>query len=172
MKFTILAAVWIIFHTILCFGTGYWIGTESGVPHTILSNPPAGDSVGGYSGSQVSVERRLFPPAAPLAFNLTQRYLEAIEYAWDRESSRGTDPNWRIIGAAGEQGQLRQTPINIEDIYRISGEEIDPMDLERARYGMFIYLQEYAPKVEAESVEDLYELYRRGPTGYRRWKGN
>jgi len=150
-----------------CYALGWWAKTESGVPQASIGNPPAGDGLG-----QVCVEPSLFPTQAPQTLITTDLYLEAIEYAWDRESSRGTDPNWRVMGPAGEQGQLRQTPIFIEDVFRISGEVIDSLDLERARYGMFIYLQEYAPKVGAVTVEDLYELYRRGYKGYKTWKRN
>ncbi len=97
--------------------------------------------------------------------------LSAIDLAWFRESDFGQDPNCYMIGPANEQGQYRIRPIFIEEVKRISGFVIDPHDNDSCRYGIYVYLSYWGPRVGAQTVDDLYELYRRGPTGYREWKG-
>ncbi len=103
--------------------------------------------------------------AAPLLI------FDAIDLAWWRESRNGTDPNWRGVGSAGERGEYQIRPIFIEEVKRISGFVIDPLDNDSCRYGIYVYLSYWGPRVGAGTKDDLYELFRRGPTGYRAWKG-
>ena len=39
-----------------------------------------------------------------------------------------------------------------------------------ARAGIRIWMNYWAPRVGASTQEELYELYRRGPSGYRQWE--
>ena len=107
-------------------------------------------------------------PALPV-----ERHGEALDYFWLRESTCGKDPRAArgIIGPAGERGQYQICPIFVADVYRIAGNRIDVYDNASCRKGIAIWLSHYAPRVGAESIEELYELYRRGPTGYGQWKG-
>lgn len=97
----------------------------------------------------------------------------AIDECWWRESRNGQDPRAApgIIGSAGERGQYQLTPIFIREIARL-GFEVDPYDNDQCRYAAYIYFSYWGPRVGAQTVDELYELYRRGPTGYRAWKGD
>lgn len=111
------------------------------------------------------------PPLPSPALFFIETLLATLDEAWLRESSCGTDPAWRITGPAGEEGEYQIRPIFKKDVKRLSGYEIDVYDNDSCRYGIFIYLEEYAPRVGAVTVEDMYQLFRRGPSGYRTWKG-
>ena len=89
------------------------------------------------------------------------------------ESTCGKDPRWKIPGPAGELGEYRIRPIFIEEVLRITGGKfrIDPFNNISCREGIARWLEYSAPPVGATTTEELYELYRRGPAGYRRWKG-
>lgn len=95
-----------------------------------------------------------------------------LDYVHYRESRCGKDPKCRrgIIGPAGEEGEYQITPIFVKDVKRISGLTIDPYCNDSCRGGITVWLSHYAPVVGAVSIEERYELYRRGPGGYRRWK--
>lgn len=96
-----------------------------------------------------------------------------LDYFWQRESSCGRNPRAGrgYIGNAGEEGEYQVTPIFVRDVQRISGHRIDPYDNDSCRKGIVSWLNHYAPIVNANTTNELYNLYRRGPTGYRRWKG-
>lgn len=94
-----------------------------------------------------------------------------MDYFWWRESQQGKDPRWKIRGAAGEEGQYRITPIFVAEVERISGYHIDVSNNASCRVGIVIWTNYWAPRVEAETRDELYELYRRGADGYRQWKG-
>lgn len=100
-------------------------------------------------------------------------YVEALDEIHWRESRRGADPRSRpgIVGPAGERGEFQVTPIFIADVERIAEFRIDPDDMASCRKGITIWLSHYSPRVGAVTTEELYQLYRRGPTGYRKWKG-
>ena len=92
----------------------------------------------------------------------------ALDYIWGMESTKGLDPRWRIEGPASERGEYRLTKIFIEDVERICGFVIDPFDNDKCRYGIFIWLKYYAPSAGAKTVEQMCELFRLGPSGYRK----
>lgn len=109
---------------------------------------------------------RLAARQRALAFRLA---IEEIHY---RESRRGADPRSGPghIGPAGEQGEFQMTPIFIADVRHICGLRIDPHDNASCRAGIARWLAHYAPRVDARTTDELSELYRRGPSGYRRWR--
>jgi len=98
-------------------------------------------------------------------------YEQALDYILQRESNNGKADNLDVPGPDGELGPWQVTPIWIDDIKRLTGEVVDPMNQVSTRRQVRIWLEHYAPRVGAESKEEMHELYRRGPTGYRRWKG-
>ncbi len=91
---------------------------------------------------------------------------DVLDYIWGMESTCGTDPDWRIPGDAGELGEYRLTPIFIEDIAIKFRFVIDPFDIDKCRYGIFMWLKHYAPRVGAVTAEDMWQLFNLGPTGY------
>ena len=97
---------------------------------------------------------------------------ELLDYIWFRESSRGQNPKCRkgIVGPAGERGQYQITPIFKEDVERIGNFIIDEYNPSSCRDGIIIWMNYYAPRVGAKTVAEKYELYRRGPSGYKKWK--
>lgn len=99
------------------------------------------------------------------------RWDQELDYIWMRESDRGLDSRCWEIGAAGECGEFQITPIFPREVKRISGYIIDRADNASCRQGIIIWLDYYVPRSGAETVEDVHELYKRGPSGYRRWKG-
>lgn len=103
--------------------------------------------------------------AAPILYAVV---LDEIHW---RESRRGADPKCRQIGLAGEVGEFQIRPIFIADVERIAGYRIDPADFWSCRKGITIWLSYYAPRVGAETVDEMYELYRCGPSGFRRQRG-
>ena len=96
---------------------------------------------------------------------------QAVDVILWAESRNGTAPNLDVPGPDGELGPWQVTPIWIADIKRLTGETVDPMDTDATRKQVLYWLKHYGPKVGAETVGDFWQLYRRGPTGYRRWKG-
>ena len=101
-------------------------------------------------------------PAAPLVTN------DVLDYIWWRESRKGQDESWRTTFP--EIGQYQLTPIWLADALRLNI-EVDPLDNESCRKAITIWLEYYAPRVGAETTEELYRLFRDGPTGYRNLKG-
>ncbi|RLF48909.1 MAG: hypothetical protein DRN20_03475 [Thermoplasmata archaeon] len=95
---------------------------------------------------------------------------EILNYIWMRESYYGRDPKCKLIGKHGERGEYQITPIFIEDVKRISGYTINPYDNQSCRKGIKIWLKHYIPLTDARTKEEIYELYRRGLTGYKRWR--
>ena len=94
-------------------------------------------------------------------------YADAIDEIHWRESRNGEDSRCRLTGQAGEMGEFQVREIFIQDVKRIGGNAIDPYDLESCRMGIRTWLKHYAPRVGAETPDQMCELYRRGPTGYR-----
>ncbi len=90
---------------------------------------------------------------------------DVLDYIWGMESTKGLDPRWRIEGPASERGEYRLTKIFIEDVKRICGFVIDPFDIDKCRYGIFMWLKHYAPRVGAVTAEDMWQLFNLGPTG-------
>lgn len=95
-------------------------------------------------------------------------YTEAIALIHWRESRNGADPDCRKVGSDGERGEYQQTPDFLDDIERIGGERIDPTDNAQAIKAIRIYFDHYALRVGAKTPDELYELYNRGPTAYRK----
>ena len=56
----------------------------------------------------------------------------------------------------------------IEDCERLFGTSPPPDDPKAVAGYVKAWLRYYGPRVGAKTVDDLAELYRRGPTGYRR----
>ena len=98
--------------------------------------------------------------------NVVQAALEIILF----EESRGGVTRGEV-GPAGERGMWQVTPIWERDVERIFGEQVDPDDLAGTGEQVRRWLEWYGPKAGCVTVEDYRELYRRGPTGYRTWKG-
>ena len=99
------------------------------------------------------------------------KYNATLDYIWLRESNCGQDPRCREIGIAGEMGEYQIRQIFIDDVKRINGYVVDPYDNESCRKGITIWLNHYAPLCEADTTKEQYELYRRGYSGYKTWKG-
>ena len=99
-------------------------------------------------------------------------YTAAAIEIYRRESSLGLDPKARpgVIGPDGERGPFQVRPIWYRDIKQLFGEEVDPDDTNRTWWQVWRWLEYYGPRVGATTVDDLYEMYRRGPTGYEEWK--
>lgn len=110
---------------------------------------------------------RLQPIGTAVSGLALTTYFDALDYIWGMESTKGLDPMWREEGSAGELGEYRLTPIFIEDVERICGFVIDPFDIDKCRYGIFIWLKHYAPSAGAKTVEQMCELFHLGPSGYR-----
>lgn len=100
-------------------------------------------------------------------------YLEATDYVWWRESRCGMAANYHPheIGPNGEEGEYQVRPIFRRDCKHLFGEDVDPYHTDKVRYLVFCWLSYYSPQVGANTIDETYELYRRGPTGYREWKG-
>ena len=93
-----------------------------------------------------------------------------IDYIWQRESRRGEDKRCWEIGPDGEYGEFQITPIFVRDVRRISGYEIIRSDYSSCVHGINIWLDYWLPRVGAVDLISQYELYNRGPTGYRKWR--
>lgn len=121
------------------------------------------------SGSKLA--KRLIPSFAK-EWDPLRRFGTAMFYFRWRESRCGRDQRWRITGKAGEQGEYRITPIFVAEVKRICGYEIDVFDNESCRQGITAWLTYWCPRVfkGQATVADVYELYRRGPKGYRKWR--
>ncbi len=99
-------------------------------------------------------------------------YAELLDLIHLRESSRGTDPDCKrgIVGPAGERGEFQLTPPFTEEIERLGGGSVDVYDNASCRRAIMLWMNYWAHRVKAVSLEDKYELYRRGPTGFRQWR--
>ncbi len=106
-------------------------------------------------------------PSEILSEITAEDYSDAIDYFWCQESRRGLDKSCWQLGSAGEYGEFQITPIFVRDVERISGYRIRRWNSESCRKGIRIWLEYYAPRAGAVTVEELYKLYRYGPTGYR-----
>jgi len=108
------------------------------------------------------------PPASAPGDLITQ----ALDYIVLMESRNGQDPGcWPgRIGPSGERGPWQVTPIFIADIERLCGVELDPYDYWQCWDCVEMWLRHYAPRAGCQTIDDIHELYRRGPTGYRDWK--
>jgi len=106
------------------------------------------------------------PDCLPVAWR------DLLDYVHWRESRYGADPRSRpgVVGPAGERGEFQVTPGFCRDHTRLTGQELDPYNNSQCRYAIIIWLSYYAPRVRARTLADQYELYRRGPTGFRRWR--
>ena len=118
---------------------------------------------------------QFLPPALPLPLTeltLLQRAPDAVsDYIHFRESTFGTNPKCRrgVVGEHGERGGYQPTPIFIEDVKDLFGFVVDPYDNEQCRYAIYLWLSYYAPRVGAETLDELYELFHRGAKGYQAW---
>ncbi len=97
-------------------------------------------------------------------------YRLAVAEIHRRKSRCGQDPRSRrgFVGRRGERGEFQVTPIWQADCRRLFGEWPDPYDVDQVRRLIPRWLAHYAPRVGAGTAGDMCELYRRGPTGYRR----
>ena len=110
-------------------------------------------------------------PPAPAA-RAPAALIEVMDYIWFRESRRGLDKRCWTVGPAGEYGEFQITPPFLADVVRIAGFHIDRSDNDSCRAGIELWLRHYAPRVGAETVDELYELYRRGAKGFAEWRKN
>ncbi len=94
-------------------------------------------------------------------------FAQAVQVIHHRESRSGADPRCRQTGPCGEIGEYQMTPIWLADCARL-GIDVDPLDNESCRRAIRAWLAYYAPRLGAETPEHMAELYRRGPSGYRR----
>ena len=89
-----------------------------------------------------------------------------LDYIWYRESRCGKDENWKLPKPTGEVGEYQIRPIFIEDVIRISGYIINPMDNKSCRKGVRIWLDHYVSYINKNmTINDQYELYNRGYKG-------
>ena len=98
-----------------------------------------------------------------------------LDYAHFRESRCGADPRCLPgrVGPAGERGEFQVTPPFVREVRRISGYTINPHDNRSCRIGASLWLDFWAPRVGLtpwHDVELVYELYNRGPRGFREWE--
>ncbi len=102
---------------------------------------------------------------------LSSSVVELLDYIHFRESRRGTDPRCfrGIVGPAGERGEYQLTPPFTEEVKRLGG-SVDVYDNASCKRAIVLWMDYWAPKRGAESIADKYELFRRGPTGFRQWK--
>ena len=94
-------------------------------------------------------------------------WMEALDYAWLRETRCGRDP-FPAVGEFGEEGEYQIRPIFIEDVERLYGYTIDPHNNASCRWGVYLWWKYYAPRVGVGYRQklELYRLYNLGPTGY------
>lgn len=97
---------------------------------------------------------------------------DLLDMIWWRESRRGTDPRCRrgIVGPAGERGAYQITPIFEAEVRRLGGGPIDVYDDASCRAAITRWLRYWIPRVGASTLAEAYQLFRRGPNGYRRWR--
>lgn len=133
--------------------------------HTYLQahQPPVLPHSGG-SHTELSASAVWSPPA-------TRPAPSVLDVIHQRESSDGQDERCWEVGPNSEYGEYQITDIFVADVKRISGYQIDRADNVSCRRGITIWLNYYAPRVGAETVAELYDLYRYGPSGYRALKG-
>ncbi len=132
-----------------------------------------GDCIGNWFTDRVQEDRitELESHVSALETPKMDIYEQALHVILWAESRNGLMPNLDVPGPNGELGSWQVTPVWIADIKRLTGETVNPMDKDNMRRQAKVWLKHYGPRVGAETVEDLRQLYRRGPTGYRRWKG-
>ena len=135
-------------------GRALTANSRSAAPDARAASRPSRRRAMAYVDSQGPIGRRL------------------LDYIWLRESDCGQDPRCLPgrVGRFGERGEYQVTPIFCRDYRRLTGQTLDPYNNSQCRYAIVVWMSYYAPRVGAESMNDLYELYRRGPTGYRRWQ--
>jgi len=117
------------------------------------------------------------PPAAPATspaadgYVLTdpRAYIVAVDLIHILESRGGRAVTIGDTGPAGERGEFQITPVCAADLERITGVPCDPLDVDRCRWQCLAYLLHYGPALGCQRPEELAELWRRGPAGYRRW---
>ena len=95
---------------------------------------------------------------------------KAVDLIWLRESTRGTAKKLDIPGPAGELGEFQLTPIWIEDCRKLFGVTVNPFDVDQCREIIPRWLARRAPEAGAVTPEDMAEMFRLGPRGFRAWK--
>lgn len=118
-----------------------------------------------YTGEAPVLARASAPPPVPRAV-----YSDLMDYFWELESSQGRNPASQpgVVGLAGERGEYQITPIFIRDCRRF-GIELDPYDNDQCRTVIPMWLERYRGDIGIDEGDKLWQLYRRGPTGYRKW---
>jgi len=175
-------------------GSGFWPKTVAGFLVLSAVGATLGYCLGQFEERLARLEKRITRLEAlmkkagqtnnPVSFSsssdsLWQLGSRPVVDVWDRavklihwrESRYGQDPRCRrgVVGPAGERGEFQVTPIWAEDVMRLTGETVDPYDVAQCRRLVRAWLEYYAPRVGASTPEQMAELYRRGPAGYRRW---
>ena len=112
------------------------------------------------------------PPVKPLPARVRQASAaeRAVDLIWLRESTRGTAANLDIPGKAGELGEFQLTPIWIADCRELFGVQVNPFDDAQCREIIPRWLARRAPEAGAVTAEDMAEMFRLGPRGFRAWK--
>ena len=125
-----------------------------------------------HRAAEPALPERQIEHQPPPAVSYSQMALDALPLIHHMESRFGADPKCArgIVGSAGEKGEWQVTPIWCADAERITGMAADPYDVERTRYQVYAWLCWYGPRVGATTRWELYELYKRGPSGFREWK--
>ncbi|MCP4612130.1 MAG: hypothetical protein GY845_25830 [Planctomycetes bacterium] len=98
-------------------------------------------------------------------------YAVTLDYIKRKESQGASEKTLRTPGPNGELGSYQMTPIYIKDHLRRTGERLDPLNDLQAEASVCLYLEYYCPLVGAESIEDAYQVYRRGAKGYKKFRG-
>lgn len=140
---------------------GHWLAAK-------LSSPAPAAAV---AGSAAPSRPLLLSPGRPAGGGTIPLsvYIQAVDRIWHQESRRGQDPRAArgIVGEHGELGERQVRPIWREDVERLTGLKCDPYNADRVRYQTLVWLQHYALDAGATTVDDLCDMYRLGPTGFR-----
>lgn len=98
--------------------------------------------------------------------------LDAIDHMYPPRPTHPTNPPARETSERGEPGEYHTPQAFLAEAERISGFAADPNDPEQCRHAAYVYLRYYAPRVNAQTREQLRELYLRGAPAYRQWARN
>lgn len=137
-----------------------------------FAKPPLQAPAAAVAGSAVPDRPFVLSPDRPAGGGGTVPlavYIQAIDRIWWQESRRGTDPKAArgVVGPHGELGPMQVTPIWRKDVERLTGILADPYDMGLLRYHTIVWLMHYSSGARAVTVDDMADMHRLGPTGFR-----
>ncbi len=95
--------------------------------------------------------------------------LDAIDHMYPLRPAPSPSQPGRETPERGEPGEYQPPQEFFAEVEPISGCATGPNDPEQCRHAAYVYLRYYAPRVNAQTREQLRELYLRGAPGYRQW---